>query len=149
MRKLTIAALLGAQMLGTAPPALAADFVADQQVRGGAFGGLRLRVPFGGNARENRVRAGLALAPTLSTRARNGESRMRIGEGFELGVTGREPVRLLLAGRDLRRLGAAQDNDRGGPSTLAWIAIGVGVSVGILVAAVALCMDDSDCNPSE
>jgi hypothetical protein len=64
----------------------------------------------------------------LHSRTANGESRMRMGEGLELGVVGREPVRLAIGGQDVRRLGAAQgdeDEDRDdGPGTVGWIAIG-------------------------
>jgi hypothetical protein len=65
-------------------------------------------------------------------------------------------VRLLIAGQDVRRLGAAQRSEGqegerrgGGPSTLGWIAIGVGAAVVVLIGAVALCAADHDCIPSE
>jgi hypothetical protein len=154
MKKLTIAVLLAGQVPAAAQPAMAADFALAQEQRAGAFAGLRLRMPLDGPQRRQ-VRAGFALAPTFGTRGMNGESRLRIGEGLELGITGRQPVRLLLAGQDVRRLGAAQrgegqENDRGGgPSTLGWIAIGVGAAVVIVVGAAALCASDHDCIPSE
>jgi hypothetical protein len=154
MKKLTLAALLAGQILAVAQPAIAADFTSAQEQRAGAFAGLRLRMPLDG-ARHRQIRAGFALAPTLGTRGINGESRLRFGEGLELGITGRQPVRLLVAGQDVRRLGAAQRAEgqegerRGGPSTLGWIAIGVGAAVVIVVGAAALCASDSDCIPSE
>lgn len=157
MKRSIVAALIAGQILAAAQPAMAADFTSAQEQRAGAFAGLRLRMPLDG-ARHRQIRAGFALAPTLGTRGINGESRLRIGEGLELGITGRQPVRLLFAGQDVRRLGAAQGAEgqdgqqnerRGGPSTLGWIAIGVGAAVVIVVGAAALCVSDSDCIPSE
>ena len=157
MKKLTLAVLLAGQILAVAQPAMAADFTSAQEQRAGAFAGLRLRMPLDG-AQRRQIRAGFALAPTFGTRGINGESRLRIGEGLELGITGRQPVRLLVAGQDVRRLGAAQGAERqegqqnerrGGPSTLGWIAIGVGAAVVIVVGAAAICASDHDCIPSE
>jgi hypothetical protein len=143
MKRLTIGALLAGQLLSVAQPAFAADLVAWEAPQMGAFAGARLRVPLGGARDERRLRAGLTLAPTLRTSAADGESQLRFGEGLELGVTGRQPVRLLLAGQDVRRLGAAEDNDDrgGGPSTLGWIAIGVGTFLIVAVGAAALAAD--------
>jgi len=154
MKKLTIAALVAGQVLATATPALAADLTSSQEVRGGAFGGLRLRLPLGGDSRGHRVRAGFALAPTVSSRAQDGAVRSRIGEGLEFGYRSGYPVSFSIAGADLQqRLGAAQDNDGNrrhrGPSTLGWIAIGVGAAAVIIVGAAVLCASDHDCLPSE
>jgi len=77
----------------------------------GVFLGARLRLPLGGNREERQLHAGLAMAPTLHGRASDGESRLRIGEGLELGVAVREPLRLSLAGQDVRRLGAGQQEE--------------------------------------
>ena len=139
LKKLMIAALLGAQVMAAAQPAMAAELESNSDQRMGAFGGLRVRVPLDGNARQRQVRAGLAVAPTLHTRTLDGESRLRIGEGLELGLRGREPVRLSIAGQDLRRLGArqgdqAEDDDDDGIPTGAWIAGGlVLAAVGVVV----------------
>lgn len=151
MKKLTIAALLAGQMATAVPPAIAApleDHPSLTDQRRGAFIGARLRIPLDGARDERRLRAGLTLAPTVRTRNADGAGRLRFGEGLELGVAGREPVRLSLAGRPIDRM-AGPDGERLGVSTLGWIAIGVGASVVILVSALALCMDDSECNPSE
>ena len=133
MKKLTIAALLAGQLLAAVPPAFAAELTGDRTQQTGAFGGLRLRVPLDGHAPQRPVRAGLTLAPTLHSRTMTGESRLRIGEGLELGIVGREPPRLSIGGQDVRRLGAAQqdedDDERRGPSTVAWVAIGVAALV--------------------
>jgi hypothetical protein len=112
MKRLTIGAFVAAQLLGAAQPAFAADFADSREIRGGAFGGLQLRIPLGGPPRQHRVRAGLTLAPTLQSRAQTGEVRTRIGEGLEFGYRSGRPVSFSVAGRDLRsrRLGAAQDN---------------------------------------
>ena len=138
MKTLMIAALLGAQLLTAAQPAMAADLQATGDQRMGAFGGLRVRLPLGGNPRGNRIRAGLTLAPTLSTRMQDGESRLRIGEGLELGARGREPIRLSIGGRDLRRLAAAEGD--GGIPTGAWIAGGIVLVAiaGVTFVAIAL-----------
>ena len=155
MKKLTMAALVAGQILASAAPASAADLTNAQEIQGGAFGGVQLRIPLGGAPRAHRLRAGLTLAPTLRSRAATGEVRTRIGEGLEFGYRAGHPVSFSIAGRDLqpRRLGAAQDDDgnhrRGGPSTLGWIAIGLGVAVVIVVGAAALCAADHDCLPSE
>lgn len=143
MKRLTMAALVAGQLLAIAQPTLAAELIAGRTHQIGAFAGARLRLPLGGDIRQRQIRAGLTLAPTLRTFAADGESRLRFGEGLEFGVTGRQPARLMLAGQDVRRLGAAQDNDhrRRGPSTLGWIAIGVGAALVITVGAAALIAD--------
>jgi len=151
MKKLMIGALVAGQLLTAAQPAFAAELVDGRSHQVGAFAGARLRLPLGGDVRQRQLRAGLTLAPTLRTFAADGESQLRFGEGLELGVTGRQPVRLLVAGRDARRLGAAEDGNHRhrGPSTLGWIAIGVGAAIVIVVGAAALCASDHDCLPSE
>ena len=151
MKRLTIAALLSAQ-LAAVQPAFAAELAEPRTQQTGAFAGFRMRLPLDGAAQERRLRAGLTLAPTLHSRTAAGESQLRFGEGIELGITGRQPLRLTLAGQDLRLLGAQdseQDEDGDGPSTLGWIAIGVGTLAVIVVGAAALCLADDDCIPSE
>ena len=153
MKRLTIAALLAAQV-AAAIPASAAELAEARTQQTGAFAGFRMRVPLDGAVHERRLRAGLTVAPTLHSRTSAGESQLRFGEGLELGLVGRQPLRLTLAGQDLRRLGAQEgdqdeDEDGGGPSTLGWIAIGVGTLAVIVVGAAALCLADDDCIPSE
>ena len=153
MKRLTIAALLAGQ-LTAAQPAFAAELAETRTQQTGAFAGFRMRVPLDGAAHERRLRAGLAVAPMLHSRTAAGESQLRFGEGIELGIAGRQPLRLTLAGQDLRRLGAQEseqdeDEDGDGPSTLGWIAIGVGTLAVIVVGAAALCLADNDCIPSE
>lgn len=148
MRILTIAALIGAQLLAATQPAMAAQLEAAGDQRIGAFGGLRVRLPLGGEPGGRQLRAGLTLAPTLHGRLANGETRLRFGEGLELGVRGREPIRLSLAGRDVRRLAARDDGEgRRGVPTGALIAGGlVLVTIaGVVFIAIALeNADDSD-----
>ena len=104
MKRLTILALLAAQVVTATQPALAADLTDTSAQRIGAFAGLRVRVPLD-SARDTRaVRAGLTLAPTLQSQSRSGEMRTRFGEGLELGITGDQPVRLAFAGTPLSRL---------------------------------------------
>jgi hypothetical protein len=151
MKKMTIAAVLAAQ-LSAAQPAFAAEPIDAGNPRMGAFGGLTVRVPLDGRAGEREVRAGLTLAPTLRSLTAEGAPRLRIGEGLELDVTGRRPATLRLAGQDVRRLGAAQpdggdeDDQGGGPSTIGWIAIGVGAVVVTGAGLWALCFSGTVCN---
>ena len=156
MKKLMIAALLSGQFLTAAAPAAGAELDRDASPQMGAFGGLRVRLPLDGNVQQRQLRAGLALAPTLHSRAINGETRMRMGEGLEVGVTGRHPVRVMLAGQDVRRLGAAQQTEEeeeergGGPSTLGWIAIGAGALILVTAVAGFIVVDDIlDCDSGE
>ena len=120
MRKMLIAALVAGQVLGTAAPAFAQNFSPVRETETGAFGGVRLRIPFGGTAREP-VRAGLAFAPTMRTDFQDGRVRTRIGEGLEFGAVGREPLQFSLAGTPVNRLVHGQtgpDGRRVGVSTI-------------------------------
>jgi hypothetical protein len=114
MKSLSIAALLVAQTLACAQPAFAAELTDSPQQQAGVFGGVRLRVPLDGGAERRQVRAGLAVAPTLHSRTRDGETRLRMGEGIELGVSERESLRLTIGGQDARRLLAAAQNQNDG-----------------------------------
>ena len=153
MKHLTIAALLGAQLAVAAQPALAADLTETRTHHPGAFAGLRVHVPLDGNTRQRQIRAGLTVAPTLHSRTAGGESRLRIGEGVELGVNGSGPVRFSLAGTPVNRLapgGTGPDGQRLGVSTLGWIAIGVGAAVVIGLGAGYLWLEDAlDCDPGD
>ena len=146
MKKLVTGALLAAQVQIAALPAMAAEQepVGDQRM--GAFGGLRVRVPFGGEATDRRLRAGLAIAPLRQDRFASGETRLRIGEGVEFGLRGREPLRLSIAGRDLRRfnLQDGRDNDRGGVSTGLWIAGGLVLLTVIVVGGAYIALDNAN-----
>src|SRR4029450_6375899 len=113
MRNWIIAALLAGQIVTVAQPALAADLTEAEQPRMGAFGGLRVRAPLGGDPRQRQVRAGLTVAPTLHGANMVGERPLRIGEGVELGFRGERPLSLTVAGMDAgrRRVGAAHDDE--------------------------------------
>jgi hypothetical protein len=151
MKKLLIAALVAGQILGSAAPAFAQTYSPVRETETGTFGGLRVRIPFGGAAREP-VRAGLAFAPTTRTDHQDGRVRTRIGEGLEFGMVGRQPLQFSLAGTPVNRLVQGRTGPDGrklGVSTIGWIAIGVGASLVILVAATAACAADHDCLPSE
>jgi hypothetical protein len=142
MRKLLIAALVAGQVPGQGAPAFAQGFASARETEAGAFGGVRLRIPFGAAGREP-IRAGLAFAPTLRTEYGDGRARTRLGEGLEFGYRSGRPVSFSIAGRDLqprRRLGAAQENDRGGGGipTGAWIAGGLVLVTIVGVAAIAI-----------
>ena len=111
MKILVCAALVAAQTVAAVQPAFAADIQHESTAATGTFGGVRLRIPFGGSAAERAPRFGLALAPTVHNMNDRGEMRMRIGEGFEFGFSqGRPDPSLSIAGR---RLSAAQDNQNG------------------------------------
>ena len=151
MKKLLIAALVAGQGLGTAAPAFAQSYSPARETETGTFGGIRVRLPFGGVAREP-VRAGLAFAPTARTDYQDGRVRTRIGEGLEFGVVGRSPMQFSLAGTPVNRLAQGRTGPEGqrlGVSTVGWIAIGVGAAALIVVSAAAICFSDSDCVGSE
>jgi hypothetical protein len=152
MKRLTLAVLVAGQLLAAAQPAFAAELTEHRTREMGAFAGLRLRMPLDGNVQQRQLRAGLTVAPTMHSRTMNGESRMRIGEGLELGLTGDQPARVSLGGIPVSQLAqgpAGPDGRRMGVSTIGWIAIGLGAAAVIVVGAAALCSADSDCLPSE
>ena len=137
MKKITIAALVAAQ-LASAAPAGAADLIdlaGPNATRIGSFAGARLRISLDREPRE-RVRAGLTVAPTAQSVRADGVSRLRIGEGVEYGLTDRRGPTLSLGGRPVSELspgGRGPDGQRRNVSTLGWVAIGVGV---VLVGVV-------------
>lgn len=147
MKRLMIAALLAGQMLGAAPPALAAELTDGRGQEMGAFGGVRLRVPLDGRAEQRQVRAGLAVAPTLRSRSASGETRTRIGEGLELGLNGDDRVRLSLAGTPVARIAhgpAGPDGRRVGISPIGWVAIGIGVAAVAAATWFVIAINDDD-----
>ena|SRR5690349_10514319 len=155
MKRLMIAALLAGQFATMAQPALAAELVdarLQEMGRGqemGTFAGVRMRVALDGQARQQRLRAGLTLAPTLRSVSRDGELRTRFGEGLELGIVGDSPVRLSLAGTPVSQLAQGPrgpDGQRAGMSTIGWVAIGVGVVAISLFALYGLCGSGEVCN---
>jgi len=138
MKKCVLAGLTAAQMIVAAQPAAAATLQEGASVQTGTFAGARIRLSFGGRQQDRELRAGLTLAPTLHTQSISGVTRMRIGEGLELGVTGERPLALSLAGRPVSRLlpGTGKPgDDKLGLSTGGKAAIGVGVA--LVVAAGA------------
>jgi hypothetical protein len=140
MKKLRVAALAAGQIVAGAAPALAQSYAPVRETETGAFGGLRVRVPFGGAAREP-VRAGLAFAPVSRTDHQDGRVRTRIGEGLEFGFRQGRPVSFSLAGRDLSsfRLNAAQNEGRdrrGFPWGTAALVVGGIVVAGLIATAV-------------
>jgi hypothetical protein len=148
MKRFAVAALLAAQIPGTAQPAFASDFTSGQEQRAGGFAGFRLRLALDGPERRQ-VRAGLALAPTLGIRDIRGATRTRIGEGVEFGFRGGRPLALSIAGREpnRRRLGASQNEEH--HDTLPRVALavaGVVVTLGLLYWGVS---EAIDCDPEE
>ena len=145
MKKLTIAALVAAQIAAVAP-ARAADldgpFIDNRR---GAFAGITLRARTGGA--DGGYRAGLTLAPTSHSRI-GANSRMTMGEGIELGISpGTRPV-VTLAGQRLDRMslfGEPPEADRRNMSTLAKVAIVAGVVVVVGFVAFAHVMNEASC----
>ena len=151
MKKLTIAALLAGQLLGSALPAFAQNAAPLRDTEVGTFSGVRLRIPFGGAAREP-VRAGFAFSPTTRTAFQDGTVRTRIGEGVEFGIVGREPLQFSLAGTPVNRLAhgrAGPDGRRMGVSTLGWVGIGAGTVVVLVGGFYVWLMEESKCGPGE
>lgn len=153
MKHWMMAALIAGQLSAAAAPLHAADLVATDPAGGqqmGAFAGARLRVPLDGHRRET-TRLALTAAPTMHMMRSNGERRMRIGEGFELGGQGNQ-LRLNYAGRPVSRLvGGAQGpgGERRDISTIGWVAIGV---VGVVVlgyVALGVCYESGGCFEGE
>jgi len=153
MRKLMIGALLAGQLVTAAQPVLAAELIEARSQQAGAFAGLRLRVPLDGDAAQRRIRAGLAVAPTLHARSAGGETQLHVGEGVELGLVGRGPVRLSIAGTPVSRLargGSGPNGERLGVSTLGWVAIGVGAFLVVAAGASYIVADNIlDCDDGE
>lgn len=151
MKKLLISALVAGQVLGAAAPAAAQHALPSRDTEVGTFSGLRLRVPFGGAAREP-VRAGFAFAPTTRTSFQDGNVRTRIGEGLEFGMVGREPLQISLAGTPVNRLvpgRAGPGGRRLGVSTLGWVAIGTGAVVVLVGGFYIWLREESECGPME
>jgi len=141
MKMITAAALVAAQ-LASAAPLSAADLAGSadaSQTRVGAFAGGRLRVELGGR-HDRPARLGLALAPYAQSRAADGRTMVRYGEGFEFGIVGREPAQVRLAGHRLATDGTLVDEGgtRLGVSTLGAAGIVAGVLVVGAVAAALL-----------
>jgi hypothetical protein len=164
MKKLTIAALLAAQLLGAAQPVAAAPLDNDRIGPGdqhrGTFIGARFRLPFGGEE-AGRPRAALALTSVDHGRQPDGRVRTRFAEGIELGVAPNRPLTLSIGGASFAaRLAAAQgdtpqptDNrerqNRTGRTVLKGLAvvaiIGVAVVGGLILAFTVAC-DDNRCS---
>ena len=148
MKMITATALVAAQ-LASAASVSAADLAGPaeaSQTRMGAFAGGRLRVELGGR-HDRRARVGLALAPYSESRAGDGRTTFRYGEGFEFGIAGREPAQVRMAGHRLTSDGLLVDEDgrRLGVSTLGAAGIVAGVLVvGAVAAALLIRSNESD-----
>jgi hypothetical protein len=152
MKKLTIAALVAAQLAAAAPAQAQPDgrsaFAEDQR---GGFVGLRIRARSGGQ--DAGVRASLTAAPTVHNRM-GAAMRMDMGEGFELGISPGTRPTLTLAGQLLDQMSLfGEEPDRNNMSTIAKVAIVAGVIVvagvlvfGHLVANASCFHGDRDCS---
>ncbi|HTU11404.1 MAG TPA: hypothetical protein VMG08_10965 [Allosphingosinicella sp.] len=136
-KTILIAALIAGQVIGGVGPASAQGFAPVRDVETGAFGGVRLRIPFGGSGAEP-VRAGLAFAPTARADYQDGRVRTRIGEGLEFGYRTDRPLSFSLAGRDFSayRLNAGQGDGESGRSggVPTWVIVTGGVVLALGVA---------------
>lgn len=152
MKRLTLAALVAAQIAAVATPARGAEIVSadpERSHRTGAFVGARLRLPLDGELR--RPRATLTAAPTLHSARPDGETRMRIGQGLEFGVEG-EQLRFDLAGRPVSRLvagGDAPGGRRNNVSTVGWVAIGVVAVAATVYGLYVLCGTGEICSTDD
>ena len=146
MKNFVLAGLVAAQTIVAAQPAAAASLQETAAVQSGTFAGARIRLSLGGGQEHRKFRAGLTFAPTLRTQAISGETRMRFGEGIELGFAGQRPLALTLSGRPVSRMlpggNKSEDERRLGISTGGYVAIGVGVAA--LVGAFILYQDLKD-----
>jgi hypothetical protein len=149
MKKIAIAALIAGQLAG---PAAAADLVdtRSESMRQGAFAGARVRISLDSEPRE-RVRAGLALAPTRHDVRPDGSARLRLGEGIELGASERRAPGLTFAGQPVRDLASplGPDGTRRNVSTIGWVAIGVGVIAVTAFLLYGLCGSGEICSTDE
>ena len=150
MKALMLGALVSAQILLAAQPALAAD-LGDERgavaARQGAFAGARIRVPLDG-AGTRKTRASLAVAPIVQGRAADGRIVTRFGEGMELRLTGSAKPQLALAGRPLSQIVEGRtgpDGRKAGISTIGWVAIGVGVAAITVFALFESCKNGDIC----
>lgn len=150
MRSLILSILVAGQFAIAVQPALAAELEPGEQSRLGMFGGMLLRLPMGGEARAERPSLSIGIAPTMRSQRIDGESRTRIGQGFELSFSDRRPE-LRLAGSRLDRLDrtVAPGDRRAGVSTLGWVGIGVG-AVALILGGAYLWLDEAlECDPGE
>jgi len=150
IRSLAIASLIATQLVAT--PAAAAELHSDRapgMTAAGTFAGARIRLPIGGVARREGLRAGLVMAPTLRSEQAGGRIATRFGDGLELGFGGnRRSLAFSVAGRQLTGQTRDLPGSRAGVSTLGWIAIGLGAVALIVVAAGVTCQE-TNCLGSE
>ena len=148
IRSLAIASLIATQLVAT--PIAAAELVRDHAIAAtetGSFAGAQLRLPIGGQAGRERLRAGLVMTPMLRSETAGGRIATRFGEGIELGFgTSRRGAALSVAGRPLTGQDRSLPENRAGVSTIGWVAIGVGAVAVILLAAAVTCQETNCLN---
>ena len=154
MRSLIISLLVAGQLAVAAHPVLAAELDGGEQSRVGMFGGVQVRVPFGGQVRGQVPTASLAIAPVARTERIDGARRTRIGDGMRLSLTTDRRAELSLAGTRLDQLGLvpagqAPGGRRAGVSTLGWVAIGAGTVAVLLLGFGYWVHENSECGPGE
>lgn len=151
MKKLLVTALVAGQVIGCALPAMAQNSGVSRDLETGVFGGVRLRVPFGGTHQE-RASANLTFAPAMRAEYSDGRARTHIGEGLEFGINDRGTAQFSLAGTPVHRLvpgRAGPGGHRMGVSTLGWVAIGAGTVVVLVGGFYVWLIEESKCGPME
>lgn len=153
MKKLMMAALVAGQLATAATPAAAADLVdtrSDTVMQPGGFAGARLRIALDG-APPERVRAGVTIAPTRHDVRGDGSATLRIGEGLEYGVSERRAPGFSFAGQPVRDIVSpvGPNGQRQNISTVAWVAIGVGVVAVTVFALYGLCGSGEICSTDD
>ena len=154
MKAVILGALVGAQILVSAQPALAAE-LGDERgsvaARQGAFAGARLRIPLDGSS-ARKARAALTVAPIVQGRSVDGRVRTRFGEGMELRLTGESKPQLAFAGRPLSQIAQGRtgpDGRKAGISTIGWVAIGVGVAALTVFVLFESCKNGDICGSED
>jgi hypothetical protein len=121
--------LIAGQLAIAAQPVVAAELIDEraETMRRGAFAGARIRLPLG----ETREKAQMGLALTSTLRS-DQTAELRFAKGVELGLAGNsEKVRLSIGGTPVSSLapvGGGPEGAKKGISTLAGVAIGIGVA---------------------
>lgn len=135
---MTIVALTGAAPLHAQRMDGASRMTGAGPVSMGGFAGARVRIALGGTrSREQRIRAGLTVAPMQrSSSVDMKSSTLRIGDGFEFGIAGdRFEPHLSLAGQ---RLIPARQLPGGRVPTKGRSNLSDGGAVAVVVAGIAV-----------
>lgn len=137
MKNTIFAGLVAAQLIAASSPAAAAGFGESPAVQTGTFAGARIRISLGGEQRDRTFRAGLTLAPMLHSQTISGGTRLRVGEGLELGFTGERKLNLSLAGVRADTVLGLNGRDRIDADRKLGLSTGGKIAIGVSVILVA------------